>query len=71
MMEWISVKDRRPDSDQIVVCLGMPSVWPFLCKFVKERGSEMPHLWMSLSENEGDGSITHWMPLPAPPQVES
>lgn len=55
---WISVKERLPDGDGAVVCLscdGLPSV----CRMNNGK-------WACDKSIEYD--ITHWMPLPDPPQ---
>jgi hypothetical protein len=75
-MEWISVKDRLPESH-----LGIDHYvsQPVLCYFLnghledcqiyihKER---MDLVWVFCADGEDvdEGSITHWMPLPEPPQ---
>lgn len=67
MSEWISVEDRLPAPDQVLVRhikprLGVPSAFYTTAYFEDGEG------WMYW---DGDKPIshpvTHWMPLPAPP----
>lgn len=63
MSEWISVKDKLPEEDDLynVYCKdgSMAYAW-----FVKDR-------WFIDCCECGDGYVTHWMPLPEPPREES
>ena len=63
-MEWISVKDKMPETDEFhfVNCL--------VCRFSKSvfeaRWNPRVNDWQQLSFEKLD-NITHWMPLPEPP----
>lgn len=70
-MEWISVKDRLPNSEE---CRGS-EYWDFLCRvMIPERGGlhrkesmiikfdQLDNMW----ECEGP-IVTHWMCLPKAP----
>ena len=59
MSEWISVKDRLPEKQQrvIVRCetVGTTVGWIMFGKWATDLGPDC-------------GSVTHWMPLPEPPE---
>ena len=62
VQEWISVKDRLPESgkDAVLIALRWGTVDIGWC----EEGR-----WGSEFVNEyDDGEVTHWMPLPQPPK---
>ena len=64
VQEWISVKDRLPESgkDAVMIALRWGEVDIGWC----EEGR-----WGSEFVNEyDDGEVTHWMPLPQPPKGE-
>lgn len=58
-MNWISVKDRLPKKQQrvIVRCerIGTTVGWIMFGQWVTDLGP-------------GSGDVTHWMPLPEPPE---
>ena len=64
VQEWISVKDRLPESekDAVMIALRWGEVDIGWCEDEK-WGSEF------VNEYE-DGEVTHWMPLPQPPKGE-
>lgn len=80
MAEWISVEDRLPEEKvnslthdfAEVICFcdfgGIPRRTDVrMYKFGKRSWSEEGHFW-----NGGqtmDGIVTHWMPLPEPPEL--
>lgn len=60
-MEWISIKDQLPEIAEDVL--------------IHERGLQEPYVgwrtgesWSSYNEYMDQKDITHWMPLPKPPQ---
>lgn len=67
MNEWISVKDKFPEHDDIVLahCRGIktPAVLKFHC-------NENDYLWMWPNLIGQVLGISHWMPLPEPPKDE-
>lgn len=62
MSEWISVKDRLPNKGEVVLCFFKyePESPNVVCENLY-YGSK---IFMSDSEK-----VTHWMPLPEPPEV--
>ena len=59
MSEWISVKDRLPDT-----CVCVLVHYDDGNMLVDEIGSDGE--W--IDEDFNCGNITHWMPLPEPPE---
>lgn len=59
--EWVSVKDRRPEYDSPVWG------WDTQDHCAKEVNYIDGEFFDTLGE---DANITHWMPLPEPPEVE-
>lgn len=77
MSQWISVKDKLPElpdskwCSRVVICCDVnghvaPMHW--------ERGivrgklvERWKYIWNRIYDGEG---ITHWMPLPEPPETE-
>ena len=67
VQEWISVKNRLPENDQVVLC------------FMKDKafGTFRVFQWNYIDWQWNDGNewfdekdVTHWMPLPQPPEGE-
>ena len=64
VQEWISVKDRLPESGKEGVLIGLR--WGEV-----DIGWCEDDRWRSEFVNEyEDGEVTHWMPLPQPPKGE-
>ena len=65
-MEWISVTDRLPDELSRVLAVtaerGITIAW---CR--RERLGDL--VWVTLDDYYGE-NVTHWMPLPEPPEVK-
>ena len=59
-MEWISVKDRLPpDQEEVLVCtLAKNGV----------RNIDKGYLAIDHFIHRGRSQVTHWMPLPEPPE---
>ena len=69
MSEWISVKDRLPEfGENVLTYSPEEKVSPKYCNaYIGENGE-----WIERSFFERPlGKVTHWMPLPEPPEVES
>ena len=69
-MNWISIKDKLPDKDDVYLCLIRNHY--AICDF--EDGEFLPNDWngfMGTSKKSYFSGvvrdITHWMPLPEPP----
>lgn len=70
---WVPVADRYPaDTEFVLLCAQIPG-------FVPETPSQTLHLgwwdadskmWIPDAENEIQGEVTHWHPLPALPELE-
>ena len=63
MSEWISVKDRLPDtSKRVLICLLEICV-------TEGHYNHGKKLWRMHNEMRGEVlSVSHWMPLPDPPK---
>ncbi|UVD32316.1 hypothetical protein [Vibrio phage vB_VaM_H2] len=74
MGEWISVKDKLPEHNGAIGCNEGDSVvvdvfadgerWPF-CYY-----SFDDECWYDTDVHCSIDLVTHWMPLPEPPEVE-
>jgi hypothetical protein len=59
----ISVKDRLPDEDDCYLAYGHYG-WDILFYDSSEGG------WLNMGYRIADGEVTHWRPLPEPPEEE-
>ena len=68
--EWISVEDRLPEEGEWVLLHYGDWVY-YGMLWWKDRGS--PLVWKVIYAEGGldtaKGKVTHWMPLPAPPEA--
>ena len=61
VQEWISVKDKLPEKDEVVIiCTDKNFVY---------AGDLMGDVWF-LDNDSWTETVTHWMPLPKPPKGE-
>ena len=61
VQEWISVDDRLPEKDEIVIiCTDKNFIY---------AGELIGDTWF-LDNDSWTATVTHWMPLPAPPKGE-
>ena len=61
VQEWISVKDRLPEKDEIVIiCTDENFIY---------AGELVGDTWF-LDNDSWTATVTHWMPLPQPPKGE-
>ena len=81
--QWISVKDRLPERKEYLhesnvirgsseyVLVYISATFPYKRMFVtigRYSYDEMYPRWIVRSSHDGD--VTHWMPLPEPPEVK-
>lgn len=75
-MEWISVKDRLPDlsektdwgmNSKPVLCLHRDGHHED-CILNESPDFENETYWSYVQDGDLSKSVTHWMPLPQPPQ---
>ena len=61
VQEWISVKDRLPEKDEIVIiCTDKNFIY---------AGELVGDTWF-LDNDSWTATVTHWMPIPRPPKGE-
>lgn len=75
MSKWIKISERLPleldetafyRSEMVIVSNGTDVGFA-----VYEAGNDFGNLWRGFSkQSDYDGDVTHWMPLPAPPEAE-
>jgi len=63
MSEWISVKERLPESDGMCVLVWTGAAW-LLARYIGEG------IWHEDWAGVRPLSVTHWQPLPEPPAEE-
>lgn len=65
MSEWISMKDRQPEHDTLVITFTPPHIINIQWYWILDDGPK----WSMLSrDNPLHNMITHWMPIPNPPE---
>ena len=76
-MEWISVEERLPESWSwyLVVDRSLPHQTSVTMAFFDKTGEcvcESEPTWLPLADEKDYAGmdVTHWMPLPDPPQKE-
>lgn len=70
MSEWISVKDRLPDSDSEYLCHVSDS--GDYGYYEPSKYIDVKHFMKSarVFVSKANQTVTHWMPLPEPPKGE-
>lgn len=68
MAEWITVKDRLPETNRTVLVY-MPELFnnirtAFYARYWSENDEDWHEGWST------NMTVTHWMPLPEPPEEE-
>lgn len=61
---WISVEDRLPEVYEVVIIWIPPDERPTMGYRITERA------WTEIEGDSTGRGVTHWMPLPDPPEVE-
>lgn len=69
MAEWISVKDRLPEKEKLVLCCKNKSNLLFIGKCLDATYAEGVQAFVDVGRWLSVG-VTHWMPLPEPPKGE-
>jgi hypothetical protein len=69
MTEWISVKDRLPEFDKLILCHDTQKTYIAF----RHKENEYNEHWQICENscclcNGCTGAITHWMPLPESPK---
>ncbi|HAY5362000.1 TPA: DUF551 domain-containing protein [Shigella flexneri] len=66
---WISCSERMPDDKQYVWCWGKPYGWTECDTFEGYYDWSRNKWWAVTDDGEEPASkVTHWIPLPEPPQ---
>jgi hypothetical protein len=68
---WISIKDRLPEEDGIYLTYGLchdEKTYSVVTSDWYNGNWYFDHSDLHYSEDEKDKYITHWMPLPKPPE---
>jgi len=69
-MDWISVKDRLPEYDiPIIVCAEGTNGKIVMEARYSEIIKQFTRACLTLNNYGTDRPVTHWMPLPEPPQA--
>jgi hypothetical protein len=68
-MEWISADDRLPKLGVPVVVYSPASSIKMTMGRLSRRGNGMVLGYMNVNIFPKKGEITHWMPLPEPPEL--
>lgn len=70
---WIVCAERMPEPDVAVLIIGHAWASPFVAKLILDAVDGKPSCW---SDSDGNGDViylddvTHWMPLPSPPETK-
>jgi len=61
--QWISVEERLPEEDEVVLVWGGASVYT-----AKRHNKYGCMMWWKLNSKQHYCNPTHWMPIPEPPK---
>ena len=67
VQEWVSVKDRLPETGGYVVCIAKRN--PF-SRFMPMVARIEKNGWVNPITGQYISEVTHWMPIPQPPKGE-
>ena len=67
MSEWISVKDKMPQPGRYVACIAKRN--PF-SRFMPMVARIEKNGWANPITEQYISEVTHWMPLPEPPEED-
>ena len=67
VQEWISVKDRLPETGGYVACIAKRN--PF-SRFMPMVARIEKNGWVNPITGQYISEVTHWMPIPQPPKGE-
>jgi len=68
MSEWISVKDRLPKKGECVLCFYDSQLHKHIDPFGRSNRIVTRELIAENGMEWANEGVTHWMPLPEPPQ---
>ena len=68
VQEWISVKDRLPETGGYVACIAKRN--PF-SRFMPMVARIEKNGWVNPITEQYISEVTHWMPLPEPPKEDA
>lgn len=63
---WVPVTDCLPDPGWVLVAVDLPGLRPPVVAIA--TWSDHHQHWRSVLMRQVEGRVTHWMPLPEPPQ---
>ena len=67
--KWVSVDERLPEDEQDVFVYGIENGSPFWdATYYRQHSGEPPYWGCTGFDHESE--VTHWMPLPPPPEGE-
>ena len=67
--EWISIDDRYPAEGSWVICATNDChKFRISAELFYDGKNEFGHHW--LRNGDWNPNVTHWMPLPQPPEIE-
>lgn len=66
-MEWISVKEKFPEKDRLVLFYHDNHI--HIGSYINQSPNHFHHIWQSYMGNENaKQDVEYWMPLPEPPK---
>lgn len=68
MTEWIKCSDRLPEDDQAVIMYELGQTGLPLIGWYENEFVDVPGFYIAHSFQNARVHVTHWMPLPKPPE---